>query len=308
MSLDDQDAFLRAAAFAYLDELRSRSGGPVTRAQLEAFTFGDTRVPLVERQRGIRKVAGLEAALSILTTYTVDPTKRPYDDKIGADGYPRYKWQGADGELAANRGLRAAMRDRKPLMWFVGVGPGEFEAIYPVYLVGEEPAEHQVVLAIDEAMREQWEPMADLLQHPVDLAARRRYAEVVVRQRLHQRVFRDRVLLAYERRCALCHLRHPELLQAAHIKEDSEGGEPVVPNGIAMCSLHHSAFDASVLGIRPDYTIQIRADVLEEIDGPTLKHALQGLHGELITLPGHQPARPDPLLLEERYQRFRAAG
>ncbi len=49
-------------------------------------------------------------------------------------------------------------------------------------------------------------------------------------------------------------------------------------------------------------------EFLEEIDGPTLKHALQGLHGELITLPGHQPARPDPLLLEERYQRFRAAG
>ncbi|MEO8293708.1 MAG: HNH endonuclease [Actinomycetota bacterium] len=308
MSLDDQDAFLRAAAFAYLDELTTRSGGPVTRAQLEAFTFQGTRIPLAERQKGIRKVAGLEAALSILTTYTEDPTKRPYDDKIGADGYPRYKWQNTDGQLAANRSLRAAMRDRKPLVWFMGVGSAEFEAIYPVYIVGEEPSEHQVVLAVDEAMREQWEPMADLLQHPADLAARRRYADVVVRQRLHQRVFRDRVLLAYERRCALCHLRHPELLQAAHIREDSEGGEPIVPNGIAMCSLHHSAFDASVLGIRPDYRIQIRADVLQEQDGPTLKHALQGLHGEVITLPTQKIARPDPLLLEERFERFRAAG
>ncbi len=57
MSLDEQDAFLRAAAFAYLDELTNRSGGPVTRTQLEAFTFQGTRIPLVERQKGILKVS-----------------------------------------------------------------------------------------------------------------------------------------------------------------------------------------------------------------------------------------------------------
>ncbi len=139
-----------------------------------------------------------------------------------------------------------------------------------MFLVGEEPAEHQFVVAIDGAMREQWEPMPELLEHPADLAARRRYADVVVCQPLHQRVFRDRVLLAYQRRCALCRLQHPELLDAAHIKEDAEGGEPVVPNGIAMCAIHHRAFDHSVLGIRPDYRIEVRADVLEEQDGPAL--------------------------------------
>ena len=308
MSLNDQDAFLRGAAFAYLDQLIARSGGTATRNDLEAFTFRDIRYPLVERQRGIRKVAGLEAALSILTTFTRDPKKAPYDDRIGADGYPRYKWQGTNADAFDNRALRAAMDQRKPLIWFMGVGPGEFDAIYPVYLVGEEPADHQFVVAIDEAMREQWEPMTDLLAHPADLAARRRYAEVVVRQRLHQRVFRDRVLLAYNRSCALCRLRHPELLDAAHIKEDADGGEPVVPNGIAMCAIHHRAFDAQVLGISPDFRIQVRADVLTELDGPTLQHALQSMHGEVIALPARKMARPDPLLLEERFARFKAAG
>jgi putative restriction endonuclease len=308
MSLDDQDASLRAAAFAYLDRLISRSGGTVTRTELESFEFHGTRIPLVERQRGIRKVAGLEAALSILTTFTPDPTKAPYDDGIGPDGYPRYKWQGTRAESFDNRSLREAMVSRKPLVWLRGVGPGEFRPVYPVYLVGEEPAEHQFVVALEEGMREQWEPMADLLEHPADVAARRRYADVVVRQRLHQRVFRDRVLLAYERRCALCRLRHTELLDAAHIKEDADGGEPVAPNGIAMCAIHHRAFDAQVLGISPDYRIEVRGDVLEEHDGPTLRHAIQGIHGEVITLPKQKIARPDPLLLEERFLWFHAAG
>ena len=91
-----------------------------------------------------------------------------------------------------------------------------------------------------------------------------------------------------------------------HIKRDSEGGEPIVTNGLAMCVLHHRAFDADVMAVRPDYKVEVRSDVLAEIDGPTLRHALQGLHGEPITLPRHRIERPDPILLEERYERFRA--
>ena len=39
-------------------------------------------------------------------------------------------------------------------------------------------------------------------------------------------------------------------------------GKPVVPNGLAICKLHHAAFDANILGIRPDYTVDLRLDVL----------------------------------------------
>jgi putative restriction endonuclease len=116
------------------------------------------------------------------------------------------------------------------------------------------------------------------------------------------------VLAAYRTQCALCRLRHGELLDAAHIKEDSEGGEPVVPNGIAMCVLHHKAFDKFVVGVRPDYVIEVRRDVLDEVDGPTLQHALQGMHGTGLLLPSRRTARPDRILLEERYDRFREAG
>jgi putative restriction endonuclease len=301
----DLDTRFRATAFAYLDGVTNESGGLVTRQQLEAFTFEGDRVPLIERQRGIRKVSWLEAAISMLTTFVSDPAQAPYDDKIGEDGYPRYKWQGTDGTTFDNRSLRVAMERQLPLVYLVGVERGLYEAHYPVWLVAEEPAERQFVLALEETMREQWS--LDLF-HPADVALRREYALSIVKRRLHQRLFRDRVLIAYRRQCSLCGLRHAELLDAAHIKEDSQGGEPIVPNGVAMCAIHHRAFDHHLLGIRPDYVVEIRADVLEEKDGPTLRHTLQGVHGAPLRLPTQAAARPDPLLLEERWAVFRAAG
>lgn len=301
----DADTQVRAAAFAYLADVAGRRGGLVTRADLESFEFEGRTVPLVSRQRGIWAPAWMEAALSILTTYRSRPDQRPYEDDFGPDRYPRYKWMGADPQAADNRKLRRAMELARPLAWFLGVAPGVFQPLFPVWLAAEEPADNQFVVALDETMRDGWSPTL-LDRSPHDPT--RRYAETIVATRLHQRVFRGRVLVAYERRCALCGLRHPELLDAAHIKEDADGGQPIVPNGLALCAIHHRAFDADVLGIRPDFQVEIRPDILEEQDGPTLRHALQGLHGRLITLPRRPAERPDPVLLEERYERFRAAG
>ena len=96
---------------------------------------------------------------------------------------------------------------------------------------------------------------------------RRAYATAAVRVRLHQRAFRERVLRAYRQQCAFCRFRHPELLDAAHILPDSDpGGEPVVRNGLALCTLHHGKFDRLFLGVRPDDTIEVRPDILREED------------------------------------------
>ena len=302
---DDFDERLRAAAFVFLSGTAARLGGLVSRADLGAFSFEGRPLALLPTQRGIWKPSVLQAALSIVTVFRARPDQRPYDDAIGDDGYPRYKWRGTDADFYDNRALRIAMEQDKPLVWFVGVAPGLYDPLFPVWLVGEEPAEHQFVVALEDVTRAQW--TADLrTAGPFDPS--RRYAEVIVKARLHQRVFRDRVLVAYGSQCSLCRLRHPRLLDAAHIKEDSDGGEPIVPNGIAMCAIHHRAFDAQVLGLRPDHRIEIRTDVLHEQDGPTLHYALQELHGKSFTLPRHRAERPRPDLLEERYERFRAAG
>lgn len=97
------------------------------------------------------------------------------------------------------------------------------------------------------------------------------------------------------------------VIEYRHIQSDSSGGSPVVPNGIAMCKIHHAAFDSLFLGIDPDYKIEIRGDILLEQDGPTLKYALQALHSRRIALPRSKSARPDPDRLSKRFDLFKAA-
>lgn len=305
MSLQDYDDELRASMFAFLDDA-TRIRNEVTQEQLMAFTFQDRRVSLLQHMRGIRVVSGLPAALTIRTTFRNNPEDLPYADEEGYDGYYRYKWQGTNPDARDNQALRNAHLEGKPLAWFVGIAPARFVPVYPVWLVGEEPSEHRFVLAFDDLTRDEFQ--LELLEHPVDLAARRAYALATVQRRLHQPVFRRRVLTAYRSACALCNLRHENLLDAAHIKEDSDGGEPVVPNGVAMCAIHHRAFDGNVIGIRPDCVIEVRTDVMEEQDGPTLRFALQGVNGVKLRRPTRKAAWPDVLLLEERYEGFRTAG
>ena len=71
--------------------------------------------------------------------------------------------------------------------------------------------------------------------------AQRRHYMALVKRRVNQAAFRASVLRAYKKSCGLCRLRHIELLDAAHIISDSEGGLPVVTNGISMCKIHHAA-------------------------------------------------------------------
>jgi putative restriction endonuclease len=302
--LGNSDELLREHAIGYVNALAERSGGLVRRAELEDFHFQGVRVPLIAPRQGIWKPRGLDAALSFLTTWTPPNARPPYDDDLGDDDYPRYKWRGIDPRHSDNVALRKAMELRKPLIWFQGVAPGVYEPSAPAWLVDEEPDQHQFVVALDETARDFWRrglATASTFE-PV-----RRYAKALVARRLHQPLFRSRVLLAYRQQCALCRLRHPPLLDAAHIREDAHGGAPVVTNGLAMCAIHHRAFDANVLTVKPDYRIEISPKVLEEHDGPTLQYALQSLHGEAISLPTHRAERPDRDLLEERLERFRAA-
>lgn len=301
---EDFDERLRPAALAFVRALTLRTGGPVRQEDVARFEFEGQRIPLMDIQRGIRKPRMLDAALTFRTVFSATPERRPYADERGDDGYQRYKWRGTDPEHPENVALRRAMERRLPLIWFLGIEPGLYLPVSPVWLVGEEPRRHQFVVALDVEQLHAWGSGGE----GVVVELRRAYADRVVRERLHQPVFRAQVLAAYENRCALCRLRHRELLDAAHIRSDTSGGEPVVTNGIAMCKIHHAAFDSLIMAVRPDYEIRVRRDVLAEEDGPTLRHALQGLHGLRIALPRRRAARPDPALLEERYERFLDAG
>jgi putative restriction endonuclease len=118
-----------------------------------------------------------------------------------------------------------------------------------------------------------------------------------------------RVLRAYTERCAMCRLHHAELLDAAHIIPDGEPrGDAVVPNGLSLCKIHHAAYDANILGVRPDLVVEVAPHMLEEADGPMLTHGLQGMGGARLLIPRERAARPDPERLEHRYEQFLAAS
>jgi len=296
-----RDAALRATLFAHLERLLHDSlDGTVRSADVNALTFEDRPFQVIG-QRGIRRVAGLEAALSFTTVYRAPGAERPYEDEIGPDGLLHYKYHGLDADHPDNRALRVAMLDRRPMAYFVGVAPGVYLPQWPVYLIEEDRASHEFAVAVDEG------------QTYIDLRSaddtQKRYAERLTKLRLHQPLFRARVLRAYNGTCSMCHLRHTELLDAAHILPDFDPrSRPVVPNGLALCKIHHAAFDKQIVGVRPDLGLEVRDDVLAEVDGPMLRYGLQALHGERLTAPRLQHDRPDEDWLTERYDVFRSAS
>jgi len=229
----------------------------------------------------------------------------PYDDAMGPDGLLSYRYRGTDPAHRDNVGLRTAMSERLPLVYFHGLVPGKYLATWPVFVVGDNPGALTFSVAVDDAQH------IGLGQAPAAVAAnsgpddlRRRYATAAVKVRLHQRAFRERVLEAYKRQCAFCRFRHEEMLDAAHITPDAHpDGEPVVSNGLALCTLHHAAFDRSFVGLRPNYVLEVRQDLLDETDGPTLA-GIQSLHGKKIFLPNDAAQRPDPASLKVRYEMF----
>ena len=273
--------------------------GPVLPYDLlrKGFPFQGEIVHLVGPQ-GIFKPRNLQRPLSITTI-----ANGPYADSFGPS-ILRYRYRGTDPQHRDNVGLRELMSSREPLIYFHALMAGKYLPFWPVFVVGDDVETHTFSVAVDDAAAAS---LASGLGVEDDSGAaiRRGYVTTIVQRRIHQAAFRERVIDAYRNQCAFCRLKHTELLDAAHIVADSEpDGEPVIPNGIALCKLHHAAFDRFFLSVRPDYVVEIRRDVLLESDGPMLKHGLQGLQGIRIQLPHSDHLKPYPKLLEARHARF----
>jgi len=264
----------------------------------QGFEFRGERVHLIGVQ-GIFKPAIMALPLSISTA-----PDGPYDDEVGPDGFLSYRYRGNDPRHRDNVGLRECGIEGLPLVYFHGVAQGRYLADWPVYVQHDDPGSLTFTVACDDP-----QILRPGLPDEVADDARRRYRTQLATRRVHQEAFRQRVLRAYERRCAVCRLRHEELLDAAHIIPDRDPrGEPVVSNGLSLCKIHHSAFDANIVGIRPDLVVEVREDVLEEHDGPMLQYGIQALHREDLLVPRREVDKPSPVFLEERYEEFRRAG
>jgi putative restriction endonuclease len=304
----DPDWQLRLAAFAQLGLLAQRTGGVVTGAELDqGFEFQGERIRFWDPRRGIWRPRQLGASGAALTIVTAPPKphKSPrYDDQVGsASGEFVYRYEGSDPDHWTNVAVRRAYLEGRPLIYLYGIVSGKYEALFPCVVTADVPAELAFHVMADRA--------ADLAApsgQAAEATADRAYATRDVKVRLHQRRFRELVVLAYAERCAMCRLTHGELLDAAHILPDKdERGRPEVPNGLCLCKIHHAAYDADIVGVAPDYRVHVRRDVLEEHDGPMLRHGLQELEDQAIVKPRSRALWPRAEYLEERLGRFKAA-
>ena len=273
---------------------------------IRGFEFQGLRIPLCSMQGILKPKAMTYAPLSIRSTYTESPDQRPYEDAFDAQGNLLYEYRAGAVEHSDNQGLRRCMTERLPLVFLDAEEKGLYRPYFPVFVIGDDLERRSFLVDVTTGDRYLQTRAAESLSQ-----LERRYREALTSVRIHQRRFRSRVLSAYDTTCAVCRLqRHRVLIDAAHILPDSTpGGIPSVPNALALCKLHHAAFDADLIGISPDLRVEVRRDIREEADGPMLLHGLQNLHGSpLRKLPHRRQLYPDPEFLEERFWRFRSTS
>lgn len=304
----DRDAALRAAAFAHVRKLAAINDSLTSDHLRAGFTFDGERIPLINPQRGIFKPRQLAHLLSIRTVFPRKGNRVWYDDQrkvheqiYGGEEMVDYAFMGDNPDAADNRWLREAWERQVPILYFLGIAPGRYEAILPTFIADWDPRQLKVRVSFSATTSQD-------LRAP-DSAVERRYGLRLVQQRLHQAQFRAAVIAAYDGRCALSRLPEARLLDAAHIVADRDAdlGQPVVPNGLPLSKIHHAAFDAHLIGIDPDYRLHVSDQLLSQQDGPVLE-ALKSLHGQVIHLPRRERDRPDRDRLAQRFEIFRSVA
>jgi putative restriction endonuclease len=297
-----RDDDIRSSCFASLQVLCAQHGEelPYPGGLANGFNFRGRRIPFLSTQKGIYRAAAQTgpAALSIQTSW-----KSPYGDAETESGY-RYAYRAGSVDQPDNRALRAAFRLGVPIVHFVATRPNFYRPIYPCFVVEDDPAEGRVLVSPGRMLGPLDDQEPVLVQDPLE----RRYVFRETRIRVHQARFRGRVIPAYRNRCAICRLHEPRLLDAAHIVGDLEThGDPVIANGVSLCSIHHRAFDEELVGISPEYDVRVSRRLLEEEDGPMLD-VLKTFDGRRIEVPQRRAWRPDRDRLAERFERFLAAS
>ncbi len=303
MDLFNSDEAIRMAAFEWLKEQTEIHGDVLPRTLLvQGFEFKGRQISL-QGQQGIWKPKDLRNPISITSIQD-----GPYADSFTPEGFLNYKYMGNNPNHWINVSLRECISHQIPLIYLYQIARGKYLVTWPVYIINDNPNKLTFTVAVDDADYIRNKPM-NFASDDTEDHARRAYLTRSMKYRVHQQGFRERILRAYRGQCALCRLKHAELLDAAHIIPDSDiDGEPIVSNGLSLCKIHHAAFDKHILGITPDYTIKLREDILVETDGPMLKYGLQSLENKKIILPTHLSDRPDRERLERRYIEFMEAG
>jgi putative restriction endonuclease len=288
---------LRNRIFA--DVMAASNGGvtPISRDWLLNYQIDGQRLPLVDAQgRGIRNPQPWRHTLSITTV-----ERGRYEDREIEPGVWRYPYCiDKHGNVdPSNTKLRQATDDAVSVLYFYKPVPLTYLPIGLVTPFEDHAAEREFTIALG---------VAGMISPRPGSALERAWVAQLVERRLHQPRFRAIVLEAYGSRCAICALPKSALLDAAHIRGDKDpDGQPVVENGLALCSIHHRAYDAQYIGIDEELGLHVRPDISELRDGPVLEYAIQRLAGTSLRVVPPKGKRPDPYRLDLTFKEFLAS-
>lgn len=304
MSPDPNDQIRAVAGLAIQQMIRDKGDNVFSWAEIQkGFQVGGQHIFFATQAAGIFKPQALNdgAALSIKQ---VTPSRKgraaPYDDGELENGAVSYCLQKKGEESHSNRYLQEAWHRNLPLIYLRGIADSLYEVFYPVFveefsfqsgtvrLVFDQPASVPAVNCVNEVPQ----PYTDGLR----------------KNRLHQQSFRQRVLMAYGLRCALTDLPLVDLLEAAHIVGGKGHGRASVQNGIAMSTLHHTAYESDLMGIDPDGKIILSELVRGTCDAPLFSQGLLGMEGRQMRFPTFEGHRPNRDFLAQKFEQFTKAG
>ncbi len=126
-------------------------------------------------------------------------------------------------------------------------------------------------------------------------------APQLILPRLGQGSFRVLITDIYKRTCAVSGSHVLHVLDAAHIKPYSQGGEHAVNNGLLLRQDLHTLFDRGYITVTPEYSVEVSRRIKEEFNNGKEYYAM---HGAKVGLPDSAVYRPDTNLLEWHNERI----
>src|SRR5262249_32298513 len=112
----------------------------------EGFEFEGRRISFGSFYKGIHRAKEQHgpAALTLTTS-----AKGPYDDVLDLEARSIiYHYREGSADQPDNRALRSAFELQAPLIYFLGIDPGQYQVVWPVFITEDDPGSGMVLLEV----------------------------------------------------------------------------------------------------------------------------------------------------------------
>lgn len=119
--------------------------------------------------------------------------------------------------------------------------------------------------------------------------------ERLVKTRVNQGDFRQRILASYNEKCCITGIQIPALLVASHIIPWSKNKEERLNprNGLCLNNIHDRAFDRGLITITPDFKVKLSNAVLQKNKDLSIRKFFVDYENQVISLPSRFVPSPE---------------